>query len=359
MPYKSREIEMEKLLEQVLERNASDLHIVVGKPPVLRIDGELVFLDDLGVLSREDAQELSSILLTDVQRERFLQEKEIDFSYAFKDNTRFRANVYLQKGYWGAALRLVPNRIKTLEELALPPVLKNFTNYTWGLVLMVGPTGHGKSTTLASLIDLINHTRSEHIVTIEDPIEFVYTQDKSIIDQREVYHDTNSFANALRSALREDVNVLLVGEMRDLESIAAALTLAETGHLVFATLHTNDAPQTVDRIIDVFPPHQQNQIRAQLSMVLQGVVSQRLLPRLGGGRVPAVEILFSNAAVRNVVREGRTHELLNIIHTGGAEGMQGLDQSLANLVLSGAVQLEDAQAYAHDEAMLNSLVQRR
>lgn len=355
--YKSTELEINKLLMLMLERNASDLHLVTGKPPTLRIDSKLTEFKDYDVLSGSNIAAMVDVLLsTDAKREDFKENKEIDFSFSFKDNIRFRVNAYNQKGYPAAALRLIPNKIKTVEELNLPAHIKNFINSPQGLVLVVGPTGHGKSTTLAALIDLINHTRSENIVTIEDPIEYVYTQDKSLINQREVGEDTKSFAKALRSVLREDANVVLVGEMRDLESIATTITLAETGHLVFATLHTNNAAQTIDRIIDVFPAYQQNQIRAQLSNILLGVISQRLLPRIGGGRMPALEIMLNNNAVANVVREGKIYELPNIINTGASAGMISLDRYIAGLVKDNVVRVEDALPFVTEHEMFEGML---
>lgn len=343
----------------VLERGASDLHLVAGKPPAIRVDSKLLELKDYDVLSGNAIGTMLDVLLdTEQKRKTFRDEKELDFSFSFKDNLRFRVNAYYQKGYPAAALRLVPNKIRTVEQLNLPASIKSFIDYAQGLVLVVGPTGHGKSTTLAALIDLVNHTRAEHIVTIEDPIEYVYIQDKSFINQREVGQDTKSFGKALRSVLREDADVVLVGEMRDLESIATTITIAETGHLVFATLHTNNAAQTVDRIIDVFPAYQQNQIRAQLASILIGVVSQRLLPKIGGGRVPAVEIMVTNNAVANVIREGKTYELPNIIHTSAASGMVALDKSLADLVKSNAVQVEDVLSYVSDHDTFDGLLRR-
>lgn len=355
--YKSIELEVNKLLTTVLQRNASDLHLVTGKPPTLRIDSKLVELKEDEILSGNAIASMVDVLLISEERQKtFRAEKELDFSFAFKDNIRFRINAYYQKGYPTAALRLIPNKIKTIEELNLPVQIKKFVESPQGLVLVVGPTGHGKSTTLAGLIDLINHTRSANIVTIEDPIEYVYLQDKSLISQREVGEDTKFFARALRSVLREDANVVLVGEMRDLESIATTITIAETGHLVFATLHTNNAAQTIDRIIDVFPAYQQNQIREQLSNILLGVISQRLLPKIGGGRLPAVEIMTVNNAVANVVREGKTYELPNIIHTGSAEGMITLDRYIANLVRQNQVRVEDALPYVSDSDMFEGLL---
>jgi twitching motility protein PilT len=357
--YKSTELELNKLLMLVLQRGASDLHLVSGKPPILRVDSSLVELKDYDVLSGNAISSMIEVLLgAEDKVKQFKQEKELDFSFSFKDNVRFRVNAYYQKGYPAAAMRLIPNKIQTIEELNLPAQIKDFANHKQGLVLVVGPTGHGKSTTLAALIDMINHTRSENIVTVEDPIEYVYLQDKSVINQREVGFDTKSFGRALRSVLREDANVVLVGEMRDLESIAATITIAETGHLVFATVHTNNAAQTIDRIIDVFPAYQQNQIRAQLASILVGVISQRLLPKIGGGRVPAVEIMVSNNAVANLIREGRTYELPNTIHTSAAAGMISLDRNLADLVRQNIVRVEDAMHFAYDQETFQGLLKR-
>lgn len=357
--YKSTELEINKLLGIVLQKNASDLHLVAGKPPTIRIDSRLVELPEYDILTGAAISSMVDVLLgTDEKRKAFRENLELDFSYAYKDNVRFRVNVYYQKGYVAAALRLIASKIQTVEELNLPPELLKFTEYKQGLVLVVGPTGHGKSTSLAALIDKINHTREENILTIEDPIEYVYVADKSLINQREVGQDTKSFGKALRSVLREDANVVLVGEMRDFESIATTITLAETGHLVFATLHTNDAAQTIDRIIDVFPAYQQNQTRSQLSSILLGVISQRLLPKIGGGRLPAVEIMLNNSAVSNVIREGKTYELPNIINTSTVGGMISLDRSLAQMVQKNLVKVEDAVLYASDPDALHSLIGR-
>ena len=357
--YKSTELEINKLLMEVLQQGASDLHLVAGKPPTLRVDSSLIELKQYQVLSGAMIMSMVEVLLdSDEKREHFKTEKELDFSFSFKDNIRFRVNAYYQKGFAAAALRVVPNKIKTLEELSLPTQLKEFTRVPQGLLLVCGPTGHGKSTTLAALIDMINHTRAENIVTIEDPIEFVYTQDKSLINQREVGQDTKSFARALRSVLREDANVVLVGEMRDLESISTTITVAETGHLVFATLHTNDAAQSIDRIIDVFPADQQNQVRLQLSNILLGVISQRLLPKTGGVRVPALEIMTMNTAVSNIIREGKTHQLPNVIHTSTSSGMISMDRYLAELVRSNQVSLEEAQKYVVDLSLFEALIKR-
>ena len=359
MVYKSTELEINKLLMLMMQRNASDLHLSPGKPPTLRIDNALIELKDYEVLSGNAIATMVDVLLeTEEKKKELRSTREVDFSFAFKDNIRFRVNAYFQKGYMAAALRLIPNKIKTIEELNLPSHFKDLINYKQGLVLVVGPTGHGKSTTQASLIDLINHTRAENIITIEDPIEYVYLQDKSLINQREVGSDTLAFNNALRSVLREDANVVLVGEMRDLESIATTITVAETGHLVFATLHTNNAAQTIDRIIDVFPAHQQNQIRSQLANILVAVLSQRLLPKIGGGRIPAVEVMMNNHAVANVIRESKTYELPNIIHTSQSVGMISLDRSLAMLVRNNQVRLEDVTTYVSDQELFQGLLRR-
>jgi twitching motility protein PilT len=354
--YKASELELSKLLSVVLERNASDLHLIAGEPPVIRIDGKLIKLDEYQILNLEAIQGILDILLNKEQKELFEKQQDIDFSYSYKDNARFRINAYRQKGLLACAFRLIPNKIKSIKELNLPEALLKFTKEKQGLVLVVGPTGHGKSTAMASMVDFINKTRAEHIISIEDPIEFIFEPMQSIINQREVYVDTPSFAHALRAALREDLNVVLVGEMRDLESIQSVITIAETGHLVFATLHTNDAGQSVDRIVDVFPPHQQAQVRAQLANCLLGIISLRLLPKIGGGRIPATEILLANNAARAVIRDGKTFELNNIVQTNFEEGMISLDRSLANLVRLGLVSLEDARAYVKDQDYFSSII---
>lgn len=338
--------EIDSIMAEAVKRNASDIHITANVPVMLRIDGRLEpYQNEL------DAKHSETIVLSfmdDFQKERLKREKEVDFSFSYEKDVRFRVNVFYQRGDLSASMRLIPSKIKTFEELGLPPVIEKFTTPSQGFVIVTGPTGHGKSTSLASMVDHINHSRKEHVITIEDPIEYMFKNDKSVIEQREVYSDTRSFARALRSALREDPNVILIGEMRDLETISAALTLAETGHLVYTTLHTNDAAQTADRIIDVFPPHQQQQVRQQLANVLLGVVSQRLLPRSSGGRIIACEILIANNAVRNIIREGKTHQLPNIIQTSVSEGMITLDKVLAELVSKGEISLDDALAWASD-----------
>ena len=353
--YKASELELNKLLSIVLERDSSDLHLMVGEPPIIRADTALLRLDNYQALSSDEISDLLSVLLTPAQKEQFAKDMQIDFSYAFKDSVRFRVNAYRHKGAVGIAMRVIPNRIKTLEELNLPPIFKKFTDKKQGLVLVVGPTGHGKSTALAAMINEINNTRAEHILTIEDPIEYIFTPKMSLVSQRELYLDTLNFPDALRAALREDINVVLVGEMRDYESIAAALTIAETGHLVFGTLHTNDAAQSIDRIVDVFPPEQQNQVRSQLASVLVGVVSLRLLPKIGGGRLPAYEIMVANHAIRNVIRDGKIYEIYNIIHTSMEEGMVPLDKTLAYLVKQGLVEFDVAQNFVIDNDYFLSL----
>lgn len=336
---------IQDLLTNVIEKDASDLHVVVGSPPTLRIDGALVFVGGEAV-SPEWAKEAVFSLLTKEQSDQFQVNREIDFSYQLLHRARFRVNAYYQQGQPSVALRLVHSKIKTIEELKLPPIFHTFTRLKQGFVLVTGPTGHGKSSTLAAMIEEINRTRPEHIVTIEDPIEFVYQPKKAILSQREMKMDTHSWDVSLRSALREDPDVVLIGEMRDFETIAAALTIAETGHLVFATLHTNSAAQTVDRIIDVFPEIQQQQVRQQLAGSLEAILSQRLVPATGGGRVPATEVLLGTPAVRNLIREGKSHQIDNVIQTSGALGMTTLDSSLASWVRSGVIDIEVAKTYS-------------
>jgi len=334
------------LLEIVIKKNASDLHLVVGVRPTLRVDGDLVPIPGTEVLTSEEAERLIFELVTAEQKELLLVNREIDFSFALGEAGRFRVNAYYQKGYLSASLRLIPVRIRTIEELNMPKVCHQFANLEQGFILVTGPTGHGKSTTIAAIINEINQARPVHILTIEDPIEYVYPTGKGVVSQREIHLDTHSWDIALRSALREDPDVVLVGEMRDYETIAAAITIAETGHLVFATLHTNSAAQTIDRIVDVFPEHQQGQIRTQLASTIGGIISQRLIPAIEGGRYPAVEILLANAAVRTVIREGKTHLIDNIIQTSAEIGMIPLEVSLANLTKAGKITLDQALAYA-------------
>lgn len=344
----SQNLRIEALLEDVVRKHASDLHLQVGLPPLLRIDGSLVPIPGLDVLDEQTVEMLVFAVLDQDQRQILLKDKEFDFSFAFGTLGRFRVNAFHERGNLAAALRLIPNEIKTITELGLPNVVMSFADYPRGLVLITGPTGSGKSTTLAALVDKINTERSSHIITIEDPIEFTHKSKKSAVVQREVHYDTYSFSAALRSSLRQDPDVVLIGEMRDLETISAAITIAETGHLVFATLHTNSASQSVDRMIDVFPPHQQPQIRAQLSNILMAICSQRLIPAIGGGRLVASEILIANPAVRNIIREGKAHQLDAVIQTGVDQGMQTMDRTLVNLVQNGTVTYDSAREVAVD-----------
>lgn len=343
-----QDLRIEILLEEVVRKNASDLHIQVGLPPMLRLDGALVAMTDYRPLNEEQVENLVFAILDQDQQQILMKDKEFDFSFAFGDLGRFRVNAFHERGNLAAALRLIPNNIKTVNELGMPPVVQTFADFPRGLVLVTGPTGSGKSTTLASLIDKINTEKAQHIITIEDPIEFTHKSKRSVIVQREVHYDTYSFSAALRSSLRQDPDVVLIGEMRDLETISAAITIAETGHLVFATLHTNSASQSIDRMIDVFPPHQQPQIRSQLANILQGICSQRLVPAIGGGRVVAAEVLLANPAVRNIIREGKSHQLDAVIQTGADQGMQTMDRTLVKLVQTGAITYDDAREYAVD-----------
>jgi len=332
-------------LDYTLAQGASDLHINAFFPPTVRIDGQLVKIPGTEPLKPEQTEKMIFEVSGLERKELLLANKDVDFSLS-TDKARYRVNAFFQKGSIAANFRLIPNKIKTIEELNLPKVCHTFTSLTQGFVLVVGPTGHGKSTSLASMLNEINNRRLEHIVTIEDPIEYVYPKAKSIISQREMSQDTLSWTRALRSVLREDPDIVLIGEMRDLETIASALTIAETGHLVFATLHTNSAAQTIDRIVGVFPEEQQNQIRMQLSLSLEGVLSQRLVPTLDGKRIPAVEILIATNAVKSVIRDGKTHLIDNIIQTSGEFGMISLETDLARLVREGTISLETAKKYA-------------
>jgi twitching motility protein PilT len=349
-------LELKKLLSFVIQEEASDLHISVLHPPTLRITGKLIPLIKKKKILPKDAEGLAFALMTDLQREKFLKEKEIDFSYDFEGKARFRVNVFLQRGNVSVALRLIPKKIKTIEELNLPAILHEFTGRSQGLVLVTGASSQGKSTTLAALIDEINHSRPLHIITIEDPIEYVFEDDQAIVDQREVYQDTFSFSKALRSTFREDPDVIMVGEMRDLETIGIVITAAETGHLVFATLHTNNAPQTIHRIVDVFPAEQQNQIRFQLSGSLLGIVSQRLIPRIRGGFIPACEVMLCNPAIATLIRENKIHEIPAVIETSAKEGMISLNRSLADLVRKKEISLKNAISYSLNPAELRSLL---
>lgn len=351
----STDVTIEALLEECINHNASDLHIQVGLPPTLRIDGVLRPITTYPVLDDQKVQELIFATLDEDQQKILLKDKEFDYSFAFGDLGRFRVNAFHERGNMAAAFRLIPNNLKTLEDLGLPGVVETFAERPHGLVLVTGPTGSGKSTTLAALIDKINSEKPVHIITIEDPIEFTHHSKRALVVQREVHYDTFSFAAALRSILREDPDVVLIGEMRDLETIQAAITVAETGHLVFATLHTNSAAQSIDRIIDVFPAHQQSQIRAQLANVLIGICSQRLIPAIDGGRVCVAEIMVVNPAIRAIIREGKTHQLDMAIQTGADQGMQAMDRELAKFVKAGTISYDTAHEYAVNAAEFERL----
>ncbi|MBR2803100.1 type IV pilus twitching motility protein PilT [Candidatus Saccharibacteria bacterium] len=347
---------IETLLEECIRRKASDLHIQHGLPPILRVDGELVPISGQPALNDEMLKNLIFSTIDESQQQIYLKDKEYDYSFAFGDIARFRVNAFHERGKMAAAFRLIPNQIKSINDLGMPPVVETFAEYPRGLVLVTGPTGSGKSTTLAALIDKINREKSRHIITIEDPIEFTHKSQRSVIVQREVHYDTFSFAAALRSVLREDPDVVLIGEMRDLETIQAAITIAETGHLVFATLHTNSAAQSIDRMVDVFPAHQQPQVRTQLSNMLMAICSQRLVPAIGGGRVVSAEIMVANPAIRALIRDGKTFQIDNAIQTGADQGMQTMDRTLAKLVQTGVISYDSAREYAVDIDELNRLV---
>ncbi len=338
--------ELLSLIETVVKEGASDLHVSAHSNPIIRVSGALIPLLQHPKYTPEDTLGLLTELTSPEKKEAFLKNQEIDFSYPYKDAVRFRGNAFFQQGSVSIALRLIPNKIQTLEELNLPPILETFCQMKQGFFLVVGPVGQGKSTTLASMIEKINQTRSEHIVTIEDPVEYLFQSKNSLINQREVRIDTESFQSALVSAFREDINVLMLGEMRGPETMAAAVTAAETGHLVLSTLHTNNAAQTIDRIIDTFPPGQQDQIRIQLAASLAGIFSQRLVPRISGGLVPAFELLINNDAVANLIREKRAQEINTVIETGAEAGMIDMNRTLADLVRRGEISAENAIAHS-------------
>ena len=349
-------MDIKQLLQNVVDTKASDLHLITGIPPTIRIDGELMVVPNEGVLTPDAIGELLKQVLASEALERLAVNKEIDFSLPFSDKARFRVNAYTQKGTVAAAFRRIPLDIPGVDSLGLPKILHSFTNLRQGFVLVTGPTGHGKSTTLAAMLNEINQTRGAHIVTIEDPVEFVFKPVKSIISQREMHGDTHSWQVALRSVLREDPDVVLVGEMRDYETIAAALTVAETGHLVFATLHTNSAAQTIDRIVDVFPEEQQRQVRLQLSNVIEAVFSQRLIPGTAKGRVVAYEVMLGTTAIKTAIREGKTHQIESVLETSQEVGMSTLERSLADHVKRGTISLEIAQSWSLRPEELSRLV---
>jgi twitching motility protein PilT len=348
--------ELSAIIDLIIQEKASDLHFSVGTHPLIRVSGSLIPLVKKPILTESDVSGFSKVLMREDQYKRFSDYSEVDFSYESTDGIRFRGNAFHQRGHMGLALRLIPNVIRTFEELNLPPILESFTQRSQGFFLCVGPVGQGKSTTLASMVNLINKNRSDHIVTIEDPIEYVYTEEKSLIDQREIGIDTQSFEKALTAALRQDVDVILVGEMRNPETISAAVTAAETGHLVYSTLHTNDAAQTINRIIDSFPGPQQAQVRVQLASSLLAIFSQRLVPHIAGGLVPAYELLINNAAVSNLIRENRIHEIPSVIETGLEQGMIDMNRSLARLVQKGDISVENAFTYAVNPKGLERLL---
>ncbi|MEX2090992.1 MAG: PilT/PilU family type 4a pilus ATPase [Candidatus Paceibacterota bacterium] len=347
---------LEELLLLTAQQGATDLHISPGHYPVIRIDGRLVMLSNYSILDTQTAETLVFALLGEERKNRFLSEKELDFSFEIPGKNRFRVDAYQTKGGLAASLRLIPNKIMTVEELNLPPIVKIFSKLSQGFVLVVGPNGHGKSTTLASIVNLINKERAEKIITIEDPIEYIFSPDKSVVDQREVYQDTFSFHKALRSTFRQNVNVIMVGEMRDYETMSAAVTAAETGHLVFASLHTNSASQTVERILNSFPPNQESQIRNQLANTISGVISQRLIPRIKGGLIPAVEVMIATPAIRTLIRDNRPRQMDMVIETSQDIGMISLDRSLANLVRRKEISWERAEFYSQNPSELKNLV---
>jgi twitching motility protein PilT len=350
---------IDDLLERMVARSASDLHLTVGAEPTVRVMGQLERMEEFGRLSPEDTQRLLYRMMSTEQQKHLEIKRQLDMSHSIPGLARFRVNIYFQRESLGAAFRMIPTELKTLEQLGVPTALEELANKPRGLVLVTGPTGSGKSTTLAAMIDLINRTRQDHIMTIEDPIEFLHRHKRCIVNQREIGPDAISFAEALRGALRQDPDVILLGEMRDLETITTALTAAETGHLVFATLHTQDAPSTVDRLIDVFPGAQQEQVRVQIAATLQGVVTQTLLPRAdGSGRIPAVEILFPDDAVRNLIRQGKVEQIYSIMQTGTKRGMQTLEQALADFVVRGLVSEEVALNRSSRPEQLSGLLKR-
>lgn len=339
-------MKIQELLSLMAEQGASDLHLRISRPPILRVDGILHQVEDVPNITQRDLKEAFEQVTTESQRQEFVKEMELDFAYSITGLARYRINAFMQRGTLSLAIRRVPYEVPTIEELGLPPICKPLVEKPSGLILLTGRTGTGKSTTLATMIDHLNKTHSRNVITIEDPIEYLFQDDKCVIAQRELGHDTNSFASALRHVLRQDPDVILVGEMRDLETISTAITAAETGHLVLSTLHTSSAPQAIDRMIDAFPPHQQEQIRLQLSLVLDGILSQILLRRSSNrGRVAAVEIMVGTDAVRNLIREGKTEQILTYMQTGSQYGMQTMDQALENLVKSRLVALEEAAIY--------------
>ena len=357
-PPKKRELSMRFLLEDMIHRGASDLHITVGAPPVFRLDGSLHKMA-ADIVTEDSAKRFAYSIMTEKQKQQFEENWEIDLSFGVKGLSRFRCNVFLQRGSVALAVRAVPFKIHTLEELGIPPKVSEFSDYPRGLILICGPTGSGKSTTLAAIIDKINREQHLHILTVEDPIEFVHRHKNCIVNQREVHSDTLSFSRALKYALREDPDIVLIGEMRDLETISSALTIAETGHLAFATLHTNSASETINRIIDVFPTNQQTQVRVQLSFVLQAVLVQTLVPKVGGGRIVCTELMIATPAIRAQIRDDKVHQLYSTIQSGGKYGMQTMNMSLAERYLDGVITLEDCMGRSPDPQELNDIITRK
>ncbi len=351
-------VSLRELLEQMVQMGASDLHLTVGSPPVVRVDGKLQRMQH-DILGAEIIKKIAYSMLSEKQKLKFEQNWELDFSFGIESMSRFRANVYMQRGNIAVALRQIPYKIKTFEELGLPKVIADFAKLPRGLVLVTGPTGSGKSTTLAAIIDKINKERPVHIITVEDPIEYLHRHQQALINQREVYSDTPSFASALKYALREDPDVVLVGEMRDLETIESALSISETGHLAFATLHTNSCAESINRIVDVFPTNQQEQIRIALSFSLQAVVAQTLIPKIGGGRALTMEIMVATPAIRAIVRDDKVHQLYSMIQSGQKYGMKTMNQSLAELYTGGKITINDAMNHSHDPQELSEMLSRQ
>ena len=351
-------VSLRELLELMVKKNASDLHITVGTPPMLRVDGKLL-KTEFDILAPEDTKKLAYSVMNDKQRHKFEECSELDLSFGIEQLSRFRCNIFMQRGNVAMALRQIPHRVKTFDELGVPNHIATLAELPRGLVLVTGPTGSGKSTTLAALIDKINREQHKHIITIEDPIEYLHRHQNCIVNQREVHSDTNSFASSLKYALRQDPDVILIGEMRDLETMEAALTISETGHLAFATLHTNSAAEAINRIVDVFPTNQQEQVRIQLSFVLQAVVTQQLIPRVGGGRVLAMEIMMATPAMRAVIRDDKIHQIYSLIQAGHKYGMKTMNQSLYEIYAARKITLNDAVAYSSSPAELEELINRK
>ncbi len=349
-------MDMIELLKELVRRKGSDLHITAGVPPVIRIDGELTRLDQYPVLKPEMTEALIYSILTDAQKKKLEQDKELDLSFGIEGVSRYRGNVFFQRGAIAAVFRVIPHKILSFKELGLPPVVSQFAERPKGLILITGPTGSGKTTTIASMINKINKERRQHIITIEDPIEFLFNHERCIVNQRQVGEDTHSFQNALKYVLRQDPDIVLVGEMRDKETMQTALTIAETGHLTFATLHTNSTAESINRIVDVFPEAQQPQIRAQLAFVLIGIMTQALVPRMKGGRVPAVEVLVATPAIKALIRDNKIHQIYSLIQAGGKYGMQTMNQALFDLYLKREISMETMYAFSRDPEELDRML---